>query len=42
MNESPTSPRPLAFTGAAGKFPAWVWRALANANAMPVAIGYPS
>lgn len=31
-NETPSPSRPLAFTGAAGKFPAWVWRALANAQ----------
>ena len=32
MNGTPTSSRPLAFTGAAGKCPAWIWRALANAQ----------
>lgn len=32
MKGSPSPSRPLAFTGATGKFPAWIWRALANAE----------
>jgi len=32
LNESPTLPRLLTFTGAAGTFPAWLWRALTNAQ----------
>ncbi|MGI8404214.1 MAG: hypothetical protein ACR2OE_05525 [Thermomicrobiales bacterium] len=32
MPKHPKPTRPLTYNGASGKFPAWVWQAIANAQ----------